>query len=276
MAETPKDLMSMCEPYVPKREMWLLFKIGSHEHISALQRGLLYMNSLSYFSGLGGESNDALRADPTESLLARMEGGPDGERIYKFTIRMPSADGDKTVDISNNASLTIEVPNPKNVMIFCLCALADGEDGKIPGEADGELWLDQRLLEFGTHLLLIRNAKEFSARISAAIEANPHLYSSKYFQGGYGLVEYVDLRKRALNIGLFRKDRKYAWQREFRVVLGARNAGLNAHGALELRVGELSDITQLMELDQFLKRPLKIGRRLVRRIGDKYEGVGPN
>ena len=276
MKEKPIDPMTMFKPYVPMRQMWLLFKVGSLEHMTALQRGLLYMNSLAYFSNLDGESCDALRADPTESLMALVYGGSDGQRIYKFTLRIPGEDGDKTVDISDNARLTLEVPNPANAMIFSLCALADDEDGKIPGEADGELWLDRRLLQFGTHLLLIHNAKEFSARISAGIHANPHLYSSKYFQGGYGLVEYMDLTKRALNIGLFRKDLKYSWQREFRLILGARDAGLNPYGALELQIGDISDITQLIELKNFLKSPLKIDRHLVRKVGDKYEEVVPD
>lgn len=273
MAEVPRGPMSIYEPYVPRREMWLLFRVASHEHITALRSGIMYMNSLAHFAGHAGESRDALRADPTEPLLARVQGGPDGPHIYKFTLRLPAENDVKEIDVSSNATLTIRVPNPNNVMIFSLGALADDENGKIPGEANGELWLDKSFLKFGTHMLLIRDAREFSSRISAGIQVHPHLYSSRYFQGGYGLVEYVDLSKRASNIGLFRKDKRYSWQREFRMILGARDAGLNSHGALELEVGDLSDITQLIELEQFLKSPIKINRRLVRKDGDDYVEV---
>jgi len=267
------DPLSMFTSYSPNRNAWLLFKVGSLEHLTAMQHGLLYMNSLAYFAKLENELAGGLRGDPLESILGRIYGGPAGKYFHKFTLRIGGGNEAKEFDVSNNAVLTVEVPDPPNVMIFCFSALADDETGRIPGESNGELWLDKRLLGFGSHMLLIRNAPALSARITDAISKNPYLYSSKYFQGGYGLVEYVDLEHFSGNIGLFRKDKEYSWQHEFRFCLGVRNEALNPVGAFEFQIGDISDITVLLPLESILQKPFTIERRMVKKVGNEYVDV---
>jgi hypothetical protein len=273
MANQGVHPLSMFEPHAPNRNFWLLFKVGSLEHLTAMQHGLLYMNSLTYFAKLENELAGGLRGDPLESILGRIYGGPAGKYFIKFTLRIGGENEAKKFDISNNAVLTFEVPDPSNVMIFCFSALADDETGRIPGESNGELWLDKRFLWFGSHMLLIRNAPAFSARITDAISKNPYLYSSKYYQGGYGLVEYVDLEGFSGNIGLFRKGKEYSWQQEFRFCLGVRNEALNSFGAFELQIGDISDITELLPLESILQKPFKIERRMVKKVGNEYVDV---
>lgn len=273
MTDFPTDPMSMFESYTPNRNMWLLFKVCYLEHMTAMQHGLLYMNSLAYFANLENEESGGLRGDPLEQILAQIHGGQAGKYFHKFTLSVGEGDNEKRFDVSNNTALTVQVPDPTNVMVFCFSALADDETGRIPGESNGELRLDRRLLEFGSHILIIRNAPAFSARINKVISNNPHLYSSKYFQGGYGLVEYVNLEHASGNIGLFRKAKRYSWQREFRFILGVRNEALNTTGAFELQTSDISDITELIPLESFLKSPLKINRRVVKKVGNKYIDV---
>jgi hypothetical protein len=269
------DPLSMFASYAPNRNAWLLFKVGSLERLTAMQHGLLYMNSLAYFSKLENELAGWLRGDPLESTLGRIYGGPAGKHLHKFTLRIGGGNEAKEFDISNNAVLTVEVPDPPNVMIFCFSALADDETGRIPGESNGELSLDKRLLGFGSHMLLIRNAPALSARITDAISKNPYLYGSKYFEGGYGLIEYVDLERFSGNIGLFRKGKEYSWQHEFRFCLGVRNEALNPDGAFELQIGDISDITTLLPLESILQKPFTIKRRMVKKVGNEYVDVVP-
>lgn len=273
MTDFPTDPMSMFESYTPNRNMWLLFKVGSLEHMTAMQNGLLYMNSLAYFANLENEEPGGLRGDPLEQILAQIQKGQAGKYFHKFILSVGEGDNAKKFDVSNNTVLSVQVPAPTNVMIFCFSALADDETGNIPGESNGELRLDRRLLEFGSRIIIIRNAQAFSARITNAISNNPHLYSSKYFQGGYGLVEYVNLEHASGNIGLFRKTKMYSWQREFRFILGVRNEALNAGGAFELQIGDISDITELIPLESFLQNPLTINRRVVKKVGNEYIDV---
>jgi hypothetical protein len=273
MINQAADPMSMFEPYEPNRGAWLLFKVGSLEHLAAMQRGLLYMNSLAYFAKLEKESTGALRSDLLETILGRIYGGPTGKYFNKFILRIGDGNEAKEFDVSNNAVLTVAVPDPSHAMIFCFSALADEETGRMPGESNGELRLDERLLKFGSHMLLIRNAPALSARITDAISKHPYLYSSKYFQGGYGLVEYVDLERTSGNIGLFRKDKKYSWQHEFRFCFGVRDEALNTIGAFEFQIDDISDITELLPLESILQRPFTIKRRAVKKVGNEYVDV---
>ncbi len=267
------DPLSMFAPYAPNRNIWLLFKVGSLEHLTAMQHGLLYMNSLAYFAKLENELRGGLRGDPLEPILGRIHGGPAGKYFHKFTLGIGDGNEPKEFDVSNNAFLTIEIPDASNVMIFCFSALADDETGRIPGESNGELWLDKRLLWFGSHMLLIRNASALSACITDAISKNPYIYGSKYFQGGYGLVEYLDLEGFSGNIGLFRKGKEYSWQHEFRFCFGVRNEALNPFGAFEFQIGDISDITELLPLESILQKPFKITRRMVKKVGNEYLNV---
>ena len=233
------------------------------------------MNSLAYFAKLESEASESLRGDSLEPILGRIYGGLVGKYFIKFMLRVGGGDKARVFDVSNKTVLSVEVPNPANIMIFCFSAFADDETGKIPGESNGELMLDKRLLEFGNHMLLIRSPGTLSARINDAIRKNPCLYSSKYLQGGYGLVEYADLERTSANIGLFRKDKKYSWQHEFRFCFGVRNEGLNSLGAFEFQIGDISDITELLPLESILQKPFTISRRLVKKVGDEYVDVMP-
>jgi len=122
-------------------------------------------------------------------------------------------------------------------------------------------------------MLLIRNAPAFSARITDAISKTPYLYSSKYFQGGYGLVEYVELERFSGNMGLFRKGKEYSWQREFRFCFGVRSEALNPVGAFEFQIGDISDITVIRPLESILQKPFTIKRRMVKKVGNEYVDV---
>jgi len=98
---------------------------------------------------------------------------------------------------------------------------------------------------------------------------------STYFQGGYGLVEYVNLNRGSGNIGLFRKDNRYFWQREFRFILGVRDEALNSNGAFELQIGDLSDISKISSVESYIQNPIKISRRFVKKVGNEYIDVEP-
>ncbi|WP_223886812.1 hypothetical protein, partial [Pseudomonas amygdali] len=103
--------------------------------------------------------------------------------------------------------------------------------------------------------------QSFPRRLSQAIEAHPHLYNSLFFEGGYGQVDYVDLSEYSGPIGLFRKPIEYAWQREYRLCFGAEPEALNDQGALELNIGDLSDITQITTVESFTSNPMTVTQR---------------
>lgn len=150
-----------------------------------------------------------------------------------------------------------------------MAALADDHNGKIPGEVCNKVQLSERFLEFGDHVLIINDNVEFAKRLNSAIASHPHLYSSDYFEGGHGQVDYVDMATHNGIIGLFRKDRKYSWQREYRICFGAKLEALNSKGALELKIGDISDISQIISMRKLISSPIELKRRTVKRSQKK-------
>lgn len=240
----------------PNRKCWLLFRAGSLSRLREFRQGKIYMNSVQFFSEIEGEVNAGLRRDTLERNYLRLHSKIGEQKTGDLFLDI---NGEK-IHLGNDAILHLDLPSPKNIFIFCMAALADGPDGKIPGEASGKIDLSKRFSEFGDHALIIKNNIEFSRRLSSAIISHPHLYSSNFFEGGHGLVEYVDMTTHNGMVGLFRKDMEYSWQREYRFCLGANSEALNKNGALELNIGDLSDITQIIPMEQFISTPIKLRR----------------
>ena len=64
-------------------------------------------------------------------------------------------------------------------------------------------------------------------------------------------------------VGLFRKDLEYQWQREYRFCIGADYEVLNSDGALELDLGDLSDITSIVPVEQFAFQTITLKRGII-------------
>lgn len=145
----------------PRKDFWTLFKVATQERLLQMQKGLLYMNSLDFFSNLKDEETLPLRADELENVYGVLRAGPNGQgRHSTLSVRI-GEESEEEIDLGPNAVLTGRIPRPKNCMLFCMSALAYGPDGAIPGEGEGKLYLDRRFLHFGSHLLLISNPSAF-------------------------------------------------------------------------------------------------------------------
>lgn len=247
-----------------------MFKVATYERLVEMQKGLLYMNSLEYFSSLRDEESLALRKDEFERVYGIWRAGPNEKGYSTLSIKIGERE---EIDLGPKAVMTASFPHPKNYMLFCMGALADGPDGLIPGELQDKVYFDTRFLQFGSHLLLISNAKEFSRRISEAISRESGVFGAKFFHDGYGLVKYKNLENCSGPIGIYTKDVKYSWQRELRICLGVEDHRLNNRGAYEMQVGDISDISQIIPVQALLDEPLSVKRRAYVKVGEKYEQV---
>lgn len=264
------ELSNFFEDEPPSKNYWLMFKVASYERLLQMQSGVLYMNSLDYFSTLDGEDSIALRKDEWERIYGILRAGPNEFGYSTLTIKF--GDGEE-IDLGPKAVLTAILPRPKNYMIFCMGSLVDGPDGIIPGEAEGKLHFDPRFLEFGSHILLIANATKFSERINAVIARERGLFSTKFFHDGHGLVSYKDLANYSGPIGVYTKDLRYSWQRELRICLGVEDVRLNDRGAYEMKIGDISDISDIIPLQALLDEPLTVNRRMFTKVGDDFQQI---
>lgn len=199
----------------PNRQCWLLFRAGSRSRLEEFQKGKMYMNSVDFFSRMKGEETTALRKDVLEKNYLKFNGRQDGVQVGELFVEI---DGVET-SLGPDAVMHVGLPRPSNIFIFCMAALADGLEGTMYGEQQGSVTLSSRFAEFGDSVLVVKNNVEFSKRLSAAVTSNPHLFSSPFFEGGFGQVDYVDMNSHVGIVGLFRKDLEYQWQREYRSVL---------------------------------------------------------
>ena len=122
------------QPHQPDKKVFLTFKVADKPRLEEMRKGLIYMNSLSYFSSLEENSSISVRHDPLEKAYSRASSGM-GERGYsKLMLKINSTDDNNIIDLGNDAVLTMEFGEPDNIMIFCMSAFADNGTGKIPGE----------------------------------------------------------------------------------------------------------------------------------------------
>ncbi|MFM5356124.1 hypothetical protein ACET95_03925 [Aeromonas veronii] len=237
------------------KKYWILMKVAPLERLIQMQKGLLYMNSLDYFSNLKGEDGLKVRSDEIESIYAKFETGilKDGHRIEMSFSHSHFG----SIDIPRGTKISVNVPSSKNVFLYCMTCIADSNI------VNDTYYMDRRMAKFGSHTLIINNSYEFFARYTKAINNNPGLYFHKYMDGGCGLIDYMRLSKHSGKIGLFIKDKTYAWQKEYRFVIGATDEILNESGALELNIGDISDITTIVKTKDFIRSPGKITRSRV-------------
>lgn len=250
----------------PSTKFWLLFKIASKARLRQMQKGLIYMNSLDYFSGLKGEDVFDLRADRFENIHAVLRAG---KTTLGHSELWADIDG-KKFNLGPRATLTAKYSDTKNIMLFCMGCLFDGENGKIHGETSEGLVFDQRFKEFGDHILIIRNSREFSRRYVNAIKNRKGIFKPKHLHKGFGRIEYKNLYSFSGPKGIYMKDFRFEWQREFRFALGVEDEFLNAQGAYELRIGDISDITEISPLNSILEKTINMKRTPVQQIGDRW------
>ena len=254
----------------PNRSFWLLFRVSSLDRLVQMQKGFLYMNSLEYFSQLEGESATALRRDELEKVYASFKAGNDGELTTKLLLKISEGGVENKLDLGQSAVLTVDFPRPQNMMIFCMGALADDINGNIPGEIDSKFKFDERFHQFGDHILIITNPSEFSHRINVALKKEKNAFGSPFFEGGYGLIDYINSRDHTGCIGLFRKDIKYSWQREFRISFGVKDPSLNDRAAYVFNIGSIEGISQVIKLQSLIDTPLSIKRTILKKVDGKY------
>ncbi|HHQ4453415.1 TPA: hypothetical protein ACSP0N_004068 [Aeromonas veronii] len=255
------DLLDLFKnEHQPLKRYWMLMKTAPLERLKQMQNGLIYMNSLEYFSQLKGEEGAKVRSDELESIYAQFQAGiPYNNKRIEITVSHSSFG---SFDIPKGTKVSVSVPSAKNVFIFCLMCIGEDEHGNIRHLSGDKLHIDRRMCEFGSHTLLIEKPSEFFKRYNSAIHNMPGVHINHYMEGGCGMVDYKNMTEHTGKIGLFIKDIEYEWQREYRFVLGAPDRYMNNAGALELNIGDISDISSIVETKLLISSPVTVKKRV--------------
>ncbi len=209
--------------------MLVLFKFGQEEHLTSFRnQGQMHMRTMRYFAG--EESENLARGDRFEGA-ARLFQPAD----LRMTISHPLV-GTHEVDPKDLVGPVVMSYNSEaDQNIFCMFSLTEPMSKPL---------LHENHLRLGTHFLLVLNCIEFFRRVHKAL-VNLGL------RGTRGLVEYYDDTSYTGNIGPFRKSNRFAYQKEYRVVV---QPGIPPFR--NLMIGNISDITTpvlpLSDLDKLV------------------------
>ena len=197
---------------------WMvLLKFGKKEHLRAFRDdGILYMNTLDYFSNLESDVPRSDRLEGTDVIIQPqfIKDLVISNPITNFTVRMTPTDLGGPITMANTQVAACN--------IYCLFAVTRPVDGG---------FVDQRNFEFGDSFVLILKTQEFINRVSTTINAMG-------LGCKHGLVAYYDPNEHSGKTGPFCKASAFAYQNEYRFLASPSNGT-----PLRTIVGGLSDIT---------------------------------
>ena len=134
---------------MPNKQCHMLFKVANLDRLHALQRGLLYMNSVDYFARLEGETGAALRKDELENVYLKLSSGIRDGVVSELALQV---EGHDEIVLNSETIMTLHLPRPETVMLYCLGSVSAGHDGQIWGLDNGMLQFSKRFRDFGTHV----------------------------------------------------------------------------------------------------------------------------
>lgn len=192
-------------------------KFGKKIHLEDLRKGKVYCNTLQHFTVT--EENYDGRRDEDENVFSFkfLENA-----IFTIT---PSNKVDYHQFTAKNIHLKERILSPVG-NLFCLYLLNVYDFPK--GE---EISVDNRCKEFGNHLLVISDVREFMKRIKTKLEELNYGFKAQ-------LVTYKNFQKYSGGKSWFEKDLAFDYQKEYRILITTPLSE-----ALILDIGNIEDIT---------------------------------
>lgn len=196
-------------------------KFGQFEHMNdLLKNGTLYFNPISYFQKI--ESKDG-RADSYEGTT-RIRNYHEYDNV-KTTITFPETG--KTLEVNPIKLHLREFLDELQGNIYSMYAV------KTPDVFEKNYKINNKLKEFGSHLVMIKNPKEFIDRIVNKLKLKSIDFKAK-------LVQYYEKDKFNGELDFFMKSKDFEYQKEFRFFLYK-----NSLKPFSLSIGSIEDIAEI-------------------------------
>jgi len=207
------------------------------EHVhSFLNDGLLYMNTLGYFRSYEEEDED-LRADEYEGVSSSL-------LAEDFTIKKDGKELEGIIGKLDSRPVYVD-----EFKVYCMTALTT-DDLATP------FFLDEKFKKFGDKAIIIegRNLTSFFERLKARVANDESIFAIDSSLKSTGLIHYVERDESHYKLTPFNKFSSYQWQREFRIAFESPTK----KGELELRLGSLKDIVEVVDTTELLSTRLRL------------------
>ncbi len=191
--------------------------------IDLLENGTVYFNPIEYFRQV---EEQIARGDKYEGTV-KIQNYHEYEKL-KLTLTIPES-GKKIELNPNKFHLREFLSEIKGTLYSIYCI-------KTPDVMDSNYAIDQRVKEFGTHFVIIKDVVKFLDLIFKELKKQNISYNSK-------VVNYYEKDKINGEVTLFDKSSDYEYQKEFRIVLYTSEIK-----PIVLKIGNLSDIAEIFEI----------------------------
>lgn len=214
----------------------ILFKIcPTWERLLDFVNGKLYMNTSNFFSKL--ESISELtngQYDYLESVDLLLNETEEYELFMDYSQNIPHVVQGKrgTVKCDGPSIVSAQFASKRVYNIYCMYSMWMGQNNKMITSFD-----DRVEKAFGKYFVIILNKSEFIRRVEEAVKKLPYKLKSDL---DYGFVNYFNTRLYPrIELGPFKKDIKYEYQNEFRILL---EIDREPAPLIYFEIGDLSDI----------------------------------
>jgi hypothetical protein len=221
------------------RTVWRFIKFfEKEEYADAFIAGSLYLNSLGYFKGLEGESDNG-RADPTEALWAWLQ-----PYDVDMTLSFPGHGQVRITEKDLAAPISFWDAEYDFVHVLCLHTVATDAGQSVIGEGL-KIEVDRRCVGLGRFAVVVQ-PQPFLDRMRTVL-------SERGYRFRYDFVEYYDEKTFHGEIPRknvpFTKQERFSYQREYRLCV---YPGTPTNGPMTIGIGDLSDICTQMDVQHDL------------------------
>ena len=195
----------------------VLLKVGKMEHIQDLyENGTIFFNTIQYFREL---EDKQLRGDGYEGASNIINSLPG-------TFIIPGSN-----HVVNFEKIHIKSAYPKVLgNIFCLYCLSPQT---VLNPFDFKI--DDRIEEFGTHFLMIKNGALFFEKVKKELE-------NQGYKSHVDFVKYYDKDNVNSDLSVFNKPKEYEHQKELRIYIEN-----NEEKFIKITIGSLKEFSQIYE-----------------------------
>ena len=193
------------------------------------EQGSIYMNPLSYFQTI---DDDHIRGDKLENSTHFLQSHKISTSINKQLVPTVEA------IILYNPCDDID----KFTHIFCMSSLCHGDYL----EKDEKIF-DERVFEFGNHLVIIHNLKKFFIQLISSLKQLKK--EKKILAYKTDRINYFDPANYHGKTDAFDKSARYSWQKEWRVAI--RTPPNFSNKPFQFKIGKLNDISAILKTNQF-------------------------
>lgn len=210
-----------------------------------LVKGKIYLNPLEYYRGI--EKIISGNFDKTENRNTAINDYLEGSvaSVNPKDLEKFGFDWDDELKNALVGNVHLLSEDLKYIKVFCLYTFIFDPEKRIAIKPS------QKINQFGNkYAVIINDTSAFIKRIINCLRENDGYNKIVAFKGKF--VRYYENDEKTKLLSVFNKTNDFEWEQEFRFVFLEKSQNLES---LVLQIGDISDITTVVTVDEFLNSP---------------------